>query len=543
MDIIERLKLLLDDSSPRKRIAAAVVVGELKIRDAKIVTALLNMARDDIEAYAEAAIEALGHLKTLKALPVFFDSLSRGKELAAKAKEAIASLGEEALPLLRERLTEAGPEAKVLLAQLLPAVGGRESFEMALEGLRQQSWENANRVALSVRQEVKHLSEAQRHVMKTQVEKFVAKKKTLEDEIALRGALKILGFLEIRETQDTLLHFLATSFTPAIRLEATTSLRFALAKGPTKKALRNLMSLLLDTDVAVGRAARDSLTVLHIGVEFSSELSELCLSPVGEVALWAIRHLGTLAQQEKGQAAALAAKTLQPVARSHEKARAEAAAAELAKLPNGPTLLAEALAEASDEHGAQVLCDILSPLANSLPRKDLKHLLKSGASNLLRNLAVARKQLEPVRAVDPQSWAEALRTAMKSLAKKDAVRAEAIAHLLSQSQASTTGDRYALVVQQFAHHNFDPHPRARQRDESLLTLEKLHLAGFPVAATLTKDLRVSAEAKQYVGIHFAEKNTFEFKNIGAEILEHLAQGQSKIAKASRNRLKLLGLKD
>jgi HEAT repeat protein len=72
MDIIERLAVLLADSSPRKRIAAAVVLGELKVRDAKIIAALVNMAKDDIEPYAEAAIEALGQLKTLKALPVFF---------------------------------------------------------------------------------------------------------------------------------------------------------------------------------------------------------------------------------------------------------------------------------------------------------------------------------------------------------------------------------------------------------------------------------------------------------------------------------------
>jgi HEAT repeat protein len=543
MDLTTKIADLLGHENPRKRIAAAVVIGELKIKDAPVVAALISMAKDPMDAYAEAAIETLGQLKSMKALPMFLDSLNRSKTLAAQAKAAIGELGEDALPLIRERLNVATPEARVLLSQLLPAVGGRESFEMALEGMRNQPWDNVNRVALSVRQEAKLMSDAERKVMKTQVEKFLAKKKTVEDETAFRGAIKILGFLEIPETQDLLLGFLGPKQPPLVRLEATTALRFALAKGPTKKALRKLIDILIDSDVNVGRAARDSLTVLKIGSEFSEELAELCASPVGEVALWAIRHLGELATNEKGTASKLATKTLQPVARSHEKARAEAACQVLAQLPGGEALLAEALSEAEDEHGAQVLVDVLGPLSSKLAKKEIKLLLASGQKNLAKNLAIARKQLEPVRSADPQAWADVLRDSMKALLKKDPARAEAIGNMLSRSQVATTGDKYSLIVQQFAHHNFDPHPRARQRDDTLLQLEKLQSEGFKIADALIKDKKISDEAKQYVGIHFAEKASFEFKNIGAEILEHLALGKNKIGKAAKNKLKLLGLKE
>ena len=80
--------------------------------------------------------------------------------------------------------------------------------------------------------------------MRTQVEKFLAKKKSAEDEPAVRGALKMLGYLELAETQDTLLGYLGAKQSPAVRVEATTALRFALATGPSKKALRRLMELL-----------------------------------------------------------------------------------------------------------------------------------------------------------------------------------------------------------------------------------------------------------------------------------------------------------
>ncbi len=120
------------------------------------------------------------------------------------------------------------------------------------------------------------MSEAERRVMKTQAEKFLAKKKSADDELATRGVLKIVGYLELQETADLLLSYLSPKQPLAVRLEAATALRFALTHGPTKKALRRLMELLLDADPLVGRAARDSLTVLKVGVQFADELAELC---------------------------------------------------------------------------------------------------------------------------------------------------------------------------------------------------------------------------------------------------------------------------
>jgi HEAT repeat protein len=561
MDALERIAKLLDDESPRKRIAAAVVLGELKVKDPAVVSRLVQMARDPVDAYAEAAIEALGEIRSLKALPVLFDSLVRGKELQAKARVAISDLGEEALPEIRTRLVNATPEVRAVLSQLLPAVHGRQSFEMALEGLRDQPWDAINKVALSVRQEARTMTEAERRVMKTQCEKFLAKKKSAGlppnavaprgfDEPAVRGIIKILGFLELAETQDLILGYLGPKQPQAVRMEATTALRFALAKGPSKKALRRLMELLLDADPLVGRAARDSLTVLKVGSEFSDELAELCASEIGEVALWAIHHLGELAVSEKGAAGKLAAKTLLPVARSHERARAEAASKVLAQLPGGDSLLCEALADAEAEAGAQVLADVLAnarpeegaaSLASALAKKDVKRLLEAGGKNLTKHLSVARKQLEPVRAADPEAWAELLREKAKSLQKKDPARAEAIGNLLGRSMVATPEDRFGLVVQQLAHSSLDPHPRARQRDPSLAELEKLHKEGFKIAEAASKDKKLTDEARYYLGVHFAEKPMFELKNIGAEILEGLATGKTKIAKAAKNKMKLLQL--
>lgn len=542
MDLVERIVKLLDDETPRKRIAAAVVLGELGVKDAKAVARLCELAKDPNDAYAEAALEALGQVGSVKALPVLLDALGRGREVQAAAKVAIGKLGAEALPFLRERLDQATPEARAVLSTLLPSVGGRQSFELALEGMRGQTWEAVNPVALSVRQEAKTMSEAEKRVMRTQVEKFLAKKKTAEDEPATRGALKVLGYLELVDSSDTLLAYLGIKQPPAVRMEAAMALRFALSKGPSKKALRRLMELLEDEDVQVARASRDTLTVLKIGTELADELAELSKGRDVEVAKWAIAHLGGLALSEPGKSAKLAVKTLVPMAQSSDKLRAEAAAKALLALPGGVGELVDALLSVEEEVGAQVLADALAPHATKLGKKAVQALLAAGTKTLGESLAVARRQLEPVRIADKDAWAELIREKAKAFRKKDATKAEALLELLGRSGAATNEDRFGVVVQSLLHHSLDPHPRARQGDSALAELERLNGSGFPVAEALKKDKQLTDEARYYVGVHFAEKSTFELKNVGAELLEALAEkGKGKIAKAAKNKMKLLEL--
>ncbi len=202
----------------------------------------------------------------------------------------------------------------------------------------------------------------------------------------------------------------------------------------------------------------------------------------------------------------------------------------------------QALCEAEDEAGAHVLADTLVPLAATLPPKALAALRAAGAAQLGSHFAVARRQLDPVRAADPEGWAGLLREKMKALAKKDPARAEALRELLARSGVATRDDRFSAVVQQFAHHGFDLHPRVRARDAALTELERLHAEGFPVAARVAKEAGLSDEARYYVGVHFAEKQPFELKNLGAEVLEALAgSGRGKLAKAAKNKMKLLEL--
>src|SRR5215218_2495721 len=103
MDPLKRIAELLENESPRKRIAAAVVLGELEVKDAAVVAQLVAMAKDPVDAFAEAAIEALGRIGSTKALPVLLDALFR-RSISPLAARAIADFGESALSEIRSRL-------------------------------------------------------------------------------------------------------------------------------------------------------------------------------------------------------------------------------------------------------------------------------------------------------------------------------------------------------------------------------------------------------------------------------------------------------
>ena len=338
----------------------------------------------------------------------------------------------------------------------------------------------------------------------------------------------MLGFLELEDSVDTLLGYLGRKWPTAVRIEAVTSAAVrarrrsveeggAQADGAAQRAATRWCS----------RAARETLTVLKFGPEFADELAELVGSPDNEVGPAvgdrAARRAGAR-QQARGEDAAAGR------ASSNNRAKAEAAAKVLARHRTARPLLVDALADASDEVGAQVLAEALNPLAAKLTKKDVKKLLEAGdnaARQVVRDRQAAARAGAERRPRGLGGGCCARRR--RRSAKKDPARAEAISELLGRDRPSPSRkDRFGAVLQQLQHHSLDLHPRARQRDTVLMVLERLHAEGFKVAEAVNKDKKLTDEARYYLGVHFAEKPQFELKGIGAEVLESLAeQGQGQ----------------
>jgi hypothetical protein len=533
MDVIAKIAGLLGAEEPHKRIAAAVVLGELRPKDPKVVSALIAMAQEPLEPFANAALGALGRIGAQQALPVLIEALQRGQETRKIAAQALAGLGEDALPKIRERLENAAPEVRALVSQVLPQMGGKESFQLALEGLRGQSWEAANRVALSVRQELRTASPAERSSLRAQVEKFLGQAKTRDDEPALRAAIKILGYFESPKDAPTLLAYVGKKHALPVRIEAATAVRFSLAAGPDTKSLRALAEL-LDDDPLLARSARDTLMSLRYEPASAPELAKLAGHRDAEIASFSIARLGAMGGK-------VAEETLAPIAGGADRARAQAAVKALAALEGGERFLLRALIDADDEAGAQAVADALMPLVRKLASKDLSKLEAAAAKALERSVALGRRKLDPLREVDAAGWAEVIREAAPRAGKKDPAKRQALLAVLARSAAASAEDRYRYVAGELDRPNFDPHPSARARDPLLPELERLAADGFPLAKTLAKDKSVSPEALHYLGFHFAEHPSADLRVVGEELLEAVVAraGRTKLGKAAKNKLALL----
>lgn len=508
MDLLSRIVTLLSGESVRHRIAAALVLGELGQKPGPVIAALSKLARDEQPALAEPALEALGRLKAQQALPVLLEALER-KELAKTAAAALSDLGEEALPALREKLANAAPDVRALVSGLLPSMKG--SFSLVLEGLKGQPWEAVSKAALAVRHSVRSATPKERQGMAQKVTSLLPKL----EESALRGALKILGYLELPESAKTLETYLSPKQPPLVRVEAVTALRFSLGEKPPARAVKLLVKLLEDPDAQVSRAARDTLTVLHAGPELLPELVRIAGQPAAELALWAIGRLGAAGARDQ----------LAQVAQKGDRARAEAAVRALSALPESGPVLAAALAKADEEHAAQALAEALEHI--QLSSKELARLSAAGAATLGKSLPVARRQLEPLRRADPAAWAQTLRTAA---ARAVPAKAEALRELLARSGAAAPADRFAwasLLLQRGA------------RESAFQELEKLAASGFPLAPAVEKEKKLTPEARYQLAFFLAESAATEVRAQGEALLEGLAEGKGKIARAAKNKLKLL----
>ncbi len=104
MDAIRKIVGMLSEESAPRRIAAAIVLAELKPDCREAVDALCRMAAEPLDALSVPAIEALGSIGSARALPALFDALERGGDPAVAAKKAIAAAGNDAVAAIKERL-------------------------------------------------------------------------------------------------------------------------------------------------------------------------------------------------------------------------------------------------------------------------------------------------------------------------------------------------------------------------------------------------------------------------------------------------------
>lgn len=532
-DTTDRIVALLADASVEKRIAAAIVLGELRAKGPKVSEGLVAMLDSGVPALQRPALDALAQIGAAKELPHVFPLLSsRSDDVRRSAARVLASLGEAVVPEIRARMEVATREERAALDQVLAELGGKDAFSTLLAALTLADAEAAKRAALQVRHHVKDANAREKKGYRAQVERFLKQKETQASPHAEAAAVKILGYLEDEGAIATLLAYAQDASRPfAVRHEALIALRFALTKGT---GVDEVMGALIDVaggaDRQLARTAMDTLRLLDVPDKHVGKLAKLAGHEDLARAAAVIEKLGQ-------QGGPKATKALVDVVTEGGPRSAELAADALAGNEEAAPALARALASDVDAHRAALIARVLRPLSAVIKPAAKKAVIEAAVQKLGAGDPGWEPTLQVARELDGEAVADGLRALASKLRKaKKRDKELAVLTLLCKHEGASDDDRYRLASAELQDSRKDTNPAARQRDPALKRLSALLDRGYDVAGALQKDKALTAEDLYYVGFHFAEED----HPLGDELLQHVVKAgpRTKLAKMAKNKLKL-----
>ena len=175
MTEVAKIIELLDHEQIEMRIAAAIVLGELKVKKPEAQDGFLRLLDSGVPVLQRHGLEALTRIGAAKkglkkAFPLLTSKL---EEVRRAASVAVRSVGEDVVPLIRARMPEASPEERRILDAILADLGGKDAFSTLLSSLVSSEGEAAKAAALAVRQHVKDSGVRERRSYRVATEKFL----------------------------------------------------------------------------------------------------------------------------------------------------------------------------------------------------------------------------------------------------------------------------------------------------------------------------------------------------------------------------------
>lgn len=535
MSEVIKIVKLLESEAIEKQIAAAIVLGELKAKGPGVVEGLGSVLASGVPLLQVHALDALARVGAKKALPQVFPLLSTGSDdVRRAATRAIASVGDEVVPIIKQKMATATPDERRALDAALAELGGKDAFSTLIKGLVSSDAEAAKAAALAVRNQIKTADGNKRRSYLAEIEKFLEKQKKGGSPGAIAAAIKILGYLEDEKTTSLLLVYANDDKQhPSVRQEAIIAFRFALqGDKPSAKVIETLVKAAESPDRTLAQTALHTLGSLKVSEETAKRLEKLAVHPDVERARFVLELLGRMGGHEAARALTKVLVT------TSDRRYAEAAAAGLSGKEDAVPALAKALLETDNPDRAWVLRNVLRPTAKKIAPATRKAILAAAVERLGAGERGYEALLDVARDADPDAVADALRALADKLrrSKGKEERARSVYQLLCKSDRATDDDRYALASLELARSNLDTRPASRAGDEGLRLLAALLRGGYEVARALKKDRAMDLEHLYYVGFHFTELD----HPVGEELLEEVVKkgGRAKIGKMAKNKLAL-----
>ena len=532
MDIpTKKLVKLLDPTRPPAvRAAAALVCGELGVKDA--AADLLAALWDEDDAVRLAAIPACGQLKLVKALPIFLERIPTGREEGTLCAAAAAQLGPAGVKGLHDLLHKVAPGVRKTIAAVLSGAGG--GAEASVGVLRDHDPAVVAAAAAAIAGRVPELAAAQKHDLTTELVAFAAEKAKRPPAAEL-AVVKLLAALNDPAAADVLWDRTAPPHPPEVRAAALGAVGGFTGDLP-KDRWKKLFAAAADPLFPVAAPALMVLSKQPVSAKQLADWAGLFHAPDQAARRLALEKVGDT------DAPPVVAGLLAQLDRQDPNLR-DAARAKLAATAGGRAALADGLLAAETADTLWPLVRAVAPFAGGFDKAKRAELLEAACDHIDADDHRAEPLQFLLRAADAGGLRDALfDRAVARRKKKQYPAALKYLKLLGRDPAAGLPVRLELALCGLKLSGKDLAADSRSVDPCLRQFEPL--ATRDAAAVLDeigKAKWLEAEDLFYLGWHFGEKNGPE-RQFGADLLRLVVKQfpKAKVTAAAKNKLKAVG---
>jgi HEAT repeat protein len=533
----DKLLRLLDPGHPLEvRCAAALVLGELGVRDAEVAGALCESLQDEEGALRLQAIKAVGKLRVEQALPHLLARIKAGGEEAAQAAHAAARLGAKGIRALQELMPQVAPGVRRTIAAALAGGGTASASAAAVAALRNNDPGVVEAAVGSLIAQVPTLSKAQRQSWADQLLHLAEDQTAPLPPPAEAAVVRLLAALDDPRAGAALWDRTLLPHPPEVRAAALQALG-KWVSAPEKGQLGRLFACAAEPDFRVAAPALVILKRLPVDDRAVPEWLALLRAPDVAVRQLALEKLGDRDTQEVADA-------LLEQLRHPDRALRDAALARLTRLEHGRNALTAALLGAESADQAWPLARAQVPFAKDYPPSWRDEVFAQACSHL----EAEDRQADPLLFMLREADAPDLRDRLEQRAafwrkKKEYATALLYLRLLARDPACGLPIRLELAACGLKVSGKDLAAEARVTDPCLQQFAALSQQD---EAELFRQLEqvpwLEPEDLYYLGFHLAEMEGRPKKFAGA-VLQLLVKRspRSKLGQAAKSKLRSAGL--
>jgi len=535
---LQPIVALLSSDQPNRRLAAAVVLGELAPSDADVARALGAALGHADESLTRELAVALGRTRHKAAFPYLLPLLLNAP-LAVRdaAGRALAQLKMDVTTELQKTWQKASGAEKRALVDAFARLHSGEATKFLLGGLFDPDFEMVKEICAAIRRHLNEATEEERKALFKQVESFLKSPKVKKDMRATTSCLILLGSPGNVAARPTLTDYVGRKHVAFVRRNALQALANLGKNGPGLDAMiKKVLPLLRENDHEnIVSPAIGLLSPVEFPAGAVKELQKLTKSANASVRRFAVRKLGF----QKGKK--IVAQMLDWLSDADQEVR-DIAAKALCHIEDAAQPLLQKLAKITKPDDAWTLVKLIKPHAERLA-KDAKKKLAARCFELLeKNDPRAEAYIWLLRNMDAAGFNAQLAEAGADFRKRKKFAAAVhCLRLLANTELFTPQVRYELSSAGLKESAKDLSPARRNEDPCLRGFGVLlRDSAFNLFERVAKDKKLfEAEDLYYLGFHFAESPLGHERKFAEQVFELLKDTwpRSEQARAAKNKLK------